>query len=507
MKKRNGSILLTIISNVLSIGIALIISFFITRYIVTTISKEAYSFYPIASNFTTYFSAIFLITNSLSSRFIMIPYLKKDYTSSSKYCSTVLFSNIAITIFVLLLESVIYLNIDRIINIPNYLLFEVKHLFKYVFLSSIVYGLSSYFTVGYYVKERMDLQALSSIVENIVKGIIVLYLLINNSVTISSFGEALFIAAIFKSVLDICIYCYLMKDIPIKLSSFSINSLFEITKLGIWSLISQSGLLLINNIQLIISNIFLGVESASELALIQPLVSVCTLIASTVSRFIDPTITSNISNYSKDTKTNINYIYTIIELFIVIPIAVVLSISKPFFLLWIPKEYTTIIFTLTILSCLEITITYLSLINNSILTTFFKVKERAIVYLMSGFFNILLIYLLLKFTRLGNIAILISAIITYIIYHLIFIPKYTKYTLKNNNIKINYLNLLDYVLYILIALTNIIFVNIININSYFALFFTCVVLFITDTLIIIIIKKVNIKKFIYFLIQKNKQSI
>lgn len=506
MSKNKGNIFITIISNIISIGVALIISFFVTQYIVTHIGKEAYSFYPIANNFSTYFSAIFLITNSLSSRFIMIPYLKGNYDDSSKYCSTVLFSNIIITVIMFILEAVFYLNINSIINIPEHLLLEVKRLFLYTFMSSVVHELNGYFSVGYYVKERMDLQAITSIFENITKGSVVLYLLLNNKITIATFGASLFIAACVRGILDICFYCYLMKDIPIKISSFSKNSLLEITKLGIWSLISQSGILLIGNIQLIISNKFLGIESGSELALVQPLIVTCSLIASTVSRFLDPTITRYISKYSEKTYTTIKHIYAVIEVCIVIPITVILSISGSFYKLWIPNDYSSTLFILTILSCIEQIIMYLSIINSSILTTFFKVKEKAIAYLISGLFNLLCVFILLTITDLGNIAILISAIITYILYHLIYIPKYTKQVLNNSNINIPYLSIKDYSLYIVVMVINLAIVSFINISSYIMLILICIALYMIDTLLVSIIKNIKIKEikeFIKFLTKSN----
>lgn len=503
MRKNKGNILITVISNVISVVVALIISFFVTQYIVANIGKEAYSFYPIANNFTTYFSAIFLITNSLSSRFIMIPYLRRNYEDASKYCSTILFSNIIITFVIFLIESIFFLNINSIINIPKYLLSEVKELFIYTLMTSIIYGLCSYFTVGYYVKERMDLQAISSIAENVIKGFIVLYLLLNDKITIASFGASMFISACTRSFLDVCFYYYLMRDIPIKISSFSKNSLIEITKLGIWSLISQSGTLLISNVQLIISNKFLGVENGSELALVQPLIVTCSLIAYTVSRFLDPTITRNISNYSKESKTSLKYIYIVIEICVVAPIAVILSISGSFYKLWIPNEYTNTLLILTILSCVEYIIMYLSLVNNSILTTFFKVKEKAIAYLLSGAFNLILIFLFLSFTNLGNIAILLSAIITYSLYHLVFISKYTKHVLKDNQIDIPYLSIKDYFLYILIMIINLVIVSFVNIKGYLLLILICVSLFIFDVLFISIVKKIKIKEFVAFLTKSN----
>ena len=191
------------------------------------------------------------------------------------------------------------------------------------------------------------------------------------------------------------------------------------------------------------------------------------------------------------------------EICVFIPVIIILSISGPFYKLWIPNEYSNTLYILTILSCVELIIMYFSLINNSILTTFFKVKQKAIAYLISGLFNLLLVFILLTLTDLGNIAILLSAIITYIFYHLIYITRFTKKTIKTNNMDIIFLSIIDYILYIFLAILNVFIINFINVNGYIILFLAAILLFIIDVLFIILIKKINIKEFIKFLTIKN----
>ena len=147
---------ITIFSNLLSILVSIFISFVITRYFVDYIGKETYSYYPIANNFSTYFSLFFVAINVSSSRYIVIKYLNKEIKEAQSYYTTIFISCLILSVFVFLLEMIFYFNLSRILNVPHYLLKDVKTLFLLIFLSSICHGIGASFNAIYYVKNRMD---------------------------------------------------------------------------------------------------------------------------------------------------------------------------------------------------------------------------------------------------------------------------------------------------------------------------------------------------------------
>ena len=74
---------INLIANVAAYSVNIIISFFMTPYLIRVLGKEAYSFYPIANNFVQYMGIITVALNSMASRFITIELAKgNDYKAN-----------------------------------------------------------------------------------------------------------------------------------------------------------------------------------------------------------------------------------------------------------------------------------------------------------------------------------------------------------------------------------------------------------------------------------------
>ena len=74
----NRRLAINLIANTISYGTTAVIAFFLTPYLVSTIGKEAYSFYPLANNFVNYMSVVTISLNSMASRFITIEIVKDN---------------------------------------------------------------------------------------------------------------------------------------------------------------------------------------------------------------------------------------------------------------------------------------------------------------------------------------------------------------------------------------------------------------------------------------------
>ena len=72
MMSEKKQTVVNLIAKIISYGATLLISFFLTPYLVEKLGKEAYSFYPIANNFVNYMGVITIALNSMASRFITI---------------------------------------------------------------------------------------------------------------------------------------------------------------------------------------------------------------------------------------------------------------------------------------------------------------------------------------------------------------------------------------------------------------------------------------------------
>ena len=97
----NKQLLINFIAMVIAFIANAGINFFLSGYIVNTVSEEAYGFIQLANTFVTYFTIITIAINSMSSRYIAIEYYKKNIDKANEYYMSTLFANIIIIIITL----------------------------------------------------------------------------------------------------------------------------------------------------------------------------------------------------------------------------------------------------------------------------------------------------------------------------------------------------------------------------------------------------------------------
>ena len=123
---------INLVAKILSYGTTMLISFFLTPYLIARIGKEAYSFYPIANNFVNYMSVITVALNSMASRFITISLTQGDIKKANIYFVSVLYGNIIMSAVLFIPLTAVVIFLEHILNIPYPLVASVKVLFALV---------------------------------------------------------------------------------------------------------------------------------------------------------------------------------------------------------------------------------------------------------------------------------------------------------------------------------------------------------------------------------------
>ena len=491
--KSNEKMTITIIANLLSIAVSVFVSFFITQYFVEFVGKEAYSYYPIATNFSTYFSILFVITSTVSSRLVIINYLNKNIKEAKEYYSTTFLSCVIISAFIFIVEMFFYFNLTSIINVSNELLHDVKLLFLYIFLATICNGICAVFNISYYVKNRMDLYGISLIIESLVKGILMVYIYLSRKVSLASLGLIVFLSTIIRSIFSMFVSIKEMDDIRLDLKLISKSKFKKIFNLGVWSIISNSGNLLIINSELIIANRTLPIEESSILSLAQPIMTMCLLLGNTITSMIEPIMIRGVIN---DDQKEVNVATNAIVGLIIIPIVLIMCLNKQLYSLWLPNEDSSKLFILTFLICLQLLISFIAYENSSSITTLLKEKIKGIGFIFTLITYILLLKISRKLFTFTNELILVCGIVTYLLYFVIYIPVASKKLLINTNklVRINNLKKIKFTVVIIIA--NLLISNFFSLNNLLMFVLMCAICTVLDYVLFIISFKIDLKKLI-----------
>lgn len=491
--KSSEKMTITIIANLLSIAVSVFVSFFITQYFVDFVGKESYSYYPIATNFSTYFSILFVITSTVSSRLVIINYLNKNIKEAKEYYSTTFLSCVLISAFIFIVEMFFYFNLTSIINVSNELLHDVKLLFLYIFLATICNGVCAVFNISYYVKNRMDLYGVSLIIESLVKGILMVYIYLSRKVSLASLGLIIFLSAIIRSIFSMFISIKEMDDIRLDLKLISKSKFKKIFNLGVWSIISNSGNLLIINSELIIANRTLPIEESSILSLAQPIMTMCLLLGNTITSMIEPIMIRGVIN---DDQKEVNVATNTIVGLIIIPIVLIMCLNKQLYSLWLPNEDSSKLFILTFLICLQLLISFMAYDNSSSITTLLKEKIKGIGFIFALISYILLLKISRKLFTFTNELILVCGIVIYLLYFVIYIPVASKKLLINTNKLVRINNLKKIKFTVVLIISNLLISNFFSLNNLLMFVLMCAICTVLDYVLFIISFKIDLKKLI-----------
>ncbi len=119
-----------------------------------------------------------------------------------------------------------------------------------------------------------------------------------------------------------------------------------------------------------------------------------------------PELTINYAGGNKDAVLkDINRAMKITSIILTIPIAIVITLGKEFFSLWVPTQDAKLLQILSILAILGYMFTSGTQILYNVFSTVNKVKPNAIAMVSSGVVSVLITTLLIKFTDLGIYAV------------------------------------------------------------------------------------------------------
>ena len=429
--KNNRQLSINLIANIVSYSVNIIISFFLTPYLIRELGKEAYSFYPIANNFVQYMSIITIALNSMASRFITIEIAKKNIHKANVYYSSVFYANVVLSAILAIPMAVCVIFLDKLLNIPLELTVSIQILFILIFVSMLINILTSVFSVAVFATNRIDLRSLADFIHAVLKLVLYLvlfYLFVPNIIYV---GVVSVVLAIFTFLIHLRYTRKLLPQVRIRSKFFEIHSVTEILLSGVWNSVNQIGSVLMFSLSIVYCNVLISVEAGGEYSIIQTIPNFINGIISTLAAVFIPSVTQTYATKPiGDVVNEIKKSQRIMGAITNIPIVVFMVIGMDFYRLWVPGENAfrlQILTVLTIFHLLFIGVTWTIANLNTVLN---KVKVPALYMLASGVVNFFLVLLLIRFTDLGIYAVPISSAIILLIWSAFFIPIYPCKVLK-----------------------------------------------------------------------------
>lgn len=349
MRSSNRQLGINMIASVFSFIVTYAIYFFLTPYIVKGLGVAAYGFVGLSNQIIGYSSLITIALNSMAGRFITIEYHKGNLEKANSYFSSVFFGNCIISAFLLIASSLLVIYLDCIINIPDDLIWDVKWLFAFLSINSIIALITNVYATATFIKNRLDYANIREVFGNLIRAGVLILLFALLSPKVLYFGVTSLVTTIYVTFTNYRFTKKLTPELCIKKSYFNFVRIKELIFSGIWNLITKLSALLENGFNLLIANLFLGAELAGVYALSATVPTMINSICARMANNFAPSWTHLYALDDKESlKTEILKSIRIMGFLTSIPITLFVILGKDFYQLWVPTQDSNLLYWLSI---------------------------------------------------------------------------------------------------------------------------------------------------------------
>ena len=399
---KDKSMWLSMIASWTSFILNFAVSFYLTPYLINSVGKVEYSFFPLASTFISYIGIVTVALNSMQSRFVTIALHRKDTPKALEYINAVFWTNLMFSFIMIPLGVIFILYIDKFLVVPPSVKFNVQVLFSFVLFSLIVGLLTNFYTMSTYYKDKLYLSNFADMVGKLVYvavGIGLFSLLPAKVYYVSIMNLSSFIVVFWFN------YSFTKKFMPeIRLSTkyYKFERVKELISSGIWNSVTQLSNILLGGIDLLLANLYLGPEYVTLMSVSKTLPNqVCSIIG-TAGNIFQPRFARQFAHDDRDAlyKSLLSSI-RLLGVIACIPMGALFGIGIFFFKLWVPVLDPR---ALQILSVIAIATLCISITIQPVYSVFIivnKLKLVALVTLGTGILSLAIIFVLLHVTDVG----------------------------------------------------------------------------------------------------------
>lgn len=412
MVKESKQVKRNLVSNIVSLGINVVIGVLYTPYLVKILGIVAYGVVPLALIINQFIS---VVTGSLTgalTRFYTIALQKNDKEEASKYISTSLIIVFALVILLATPMYFIVVNIDKIFNIPYELVKSAKILFSFTLFSFAASLFSSVLNITLYAFNRLDYLNVIKIFRILFKFVFVVLLFTFLEKDIAYVGIANFISEIAILLFSIFIFKNFTKGtVKINFKLFDKTSLTALSIMASWVIVHQLGDTLLYRIDNIIVNRFWSTKESGILGTFTELGSYIMIIAGVIGSLFGPLILQAYGREDHATVKRMTLDRSIsVGILVAVVVGIVAGFSPVILKIWLTEEIATFniwLYIKLILIPFYAAASVFAFANR----TWNKVKTPAIATLIFGITNFILVWIIAKYFNASDYAIPIILVV------------------------------------------------------------------------------------------------
>lgn len=435
-RTNNRTLLINMAASVVVFLVQLVMSFWVTPYVIEKLGESAYGFITLALNFTEYATLLTVAINSMASRFISISYNRGKYDEANEYFSSVFWFNIILSVIILIFSIFLVWNINSVIHVSDAQSNDVKITFALTFLNLIISFISTCYVATPFVTNRMDINAYVQIASKVVKLVLTVLLFILLIPRIYYVALANLIATLVALVIYVYIKKILTPEFSVSINFFNFKKLIVIAKSGMWMLLSNLSSLLLNGMDLLIANLLISPDAMGRLSVSKQLPMAVSSLLGYLANIFTASLTQLVAmNKKRELIEEIGFSIRILGTFLTVPFAGIIVYGISFLHLWLPNDVYSSremmeIYILMMLTLSNIIVNAYMYCLHSLYIAINKVKMYSIVIFGCSIISVIMTITLTRYTSLGVFAIAGTSTIILSLVNLFWVPLYAEKMLE-----------------------------------------------------------------------------
>lgn len=415
---------------VLLVIIRTLISLFLIRYVTNVIGIEAYGYVSLANTFITYIDILAISFNYFFQRHVSVFIHSEDLESANKYYYSIIVTNLVLWFILGIPASICIANIEKMLNVSTSLLSDVKLLFMFILIKYFFSLFENVFQIGAFVSDRIDLSAKNKIISNIIQMVLLVALFSLGAPRLYYVGVAAVFAEFIGTALQFAVKSRLLLKVKMKFGCFSLESVLELLKNGIWVSINNLGNILNHGLDLLITNLMISEIVVGYIAVAKMIESLCYSIVIAISDSFKPVQTAYYSQNDND-----KMVHEFLKAMsfsgaaFILMFGMFIGVGKEILDIWLTDQNTVQIYILAVICIAADWIPSVVKPLYYIYTLSKRMKVPCYITLAMGALNVTSMYLLLKNTNLGSYAVVLTTAVINLI-HLVDAPIYSSHCIR-----------------------------------------------------------------------------
>ena len=421
---------LNLVTNVGHLGLTMVVGVLYVPFLVTHLGPAVYGLVPLISMVTSYMALMTLGLNSAIGRSLMIALGQEDHKRANLIFNVAFSANLALSALLLIPAGFAIANVDQIIRIPPGYESAARWLFAGTIAAFLLNQIRIPFTGGPFFRNRLDLANLVAVCETLTRVGLVVCLFTIATPRVEYIGMGILLGTVVSTVGMIKLWKVLTPTLRIQFGQFDWKLLRNMCCTAGWVVVSQLGLMLYLNIDLLLANRLFGPEQGGRYAAVLQLPILLRSLAYAVGGIFPPTMyqlyaRGEIGELVKYLNGGIKFLGLVMAL----SIGLVCGFSEPLLRLWLGPAFSNLAPLLFVMA--------IHLVANLSVYPLYavplaadRVRTQGLVAVAVGVGNLLLALFLAKVCGWGLYGLAVAGAIMLTIRYFLFMPFYAARIVK-----------------------------------------------------------------------------